>query len=336
MSDAREVARPIFRNDEGELRSGWRVLAFFILVLILSIVFGSAALLIGGLLSSEAGSLQAPPSASGTTLDAIYFGIDKLISLLAAVAATAICVRFLERRSLASVGYKLHPGWARDAAIGLLVGLLSLAVAVGISSAGGAVDFTMRHQPAGQVLWGGLALVMALFFSAAFEELLFRGFPFQALLHNVGPVWAIALTSCAFGLLHLANPNVTVFSTVNIMLAGVWLGTAYLKTRSLWLPTALHFAWNYATVFLFGLPVSGIRMYRDLALLRGEAGTPVWLTGGTFGPEGGAAATIMLALSTMIILKGGFFSASAEMIEAAEHDFSPPRISIPAASVQDG
>jgi hypothetical protein len=110
-------------------------------------------------------------------------------------------------------------------------------------------------------------------------------------------VAAVLITSTLFGLAHLSNANASAFSTINTILAGVWLGVAYLMTRSLWFATALHYSWNLAMAFVFGLPVSGISMFNQLAWLRPQDRPPEWVSGGSYGPEGGAAATLVLLLS---------------------------------------
>src|SRR6185369_4059248 len=120
--------------------------------------------------------------------------------------------------------------------------------------------------------------------AGAIEELLFRGFAFQALVHNTGAFAAIAFTSILVGLAQWRNAHATVFSSINTLLAGVWLGLAYLMTRSLWLATALHYSWNFAMAFLFGLPVSGFQMFNSFAWLRSNIGEPYWISGGSYGP----------------------------------------------------
>ena len=185
----------------------------------------------------------------------------QITNLVAALVATALSARLLEHRSLASVGYKLHRGWTGDFAFGSLIGASSIALAVGIEAAAGAVSFDVQTRD-GWFLMRAFALLFFFFLIAgAIEELLFRGFAFQALVHNIGPFAAIAFTSILFGLAHIRNDNATAFSTINTMLAGVWLGVAYLMTRSLWLATALHYSWNLVMVFVFGLPVSGIKSF---------------------------------------------------------------------------
>jgi membrane protease YdiL (CAAX protease family) len=155
--------------------------------------------------------------------------------------------------------------------------------------------------------------------------LVFRGFALQALIHNLGPFAAISLTAIFFGLAHVTNQNATLFSTVNTMLAGVWLGVAYLQTRSLWLATALHYSWNFTMAFVFGLPVSGFTNYKHLALLDGEAHAPAWLSGGDYGPEAGAAAAAALIVSLLLIWKSGWFKATDEMLIAIRHGQPQPQ-----------
>lgn len=312
------IAQVIFMNAEGELRCGWRILTFIVLFSASSMLLRSFAVALAGVLPSFS-SVVTPPKLSGTatTETLVSFAVDRVLSLTATVAATVICARLLERRSFGSVGYKLHAGWSRDLGLGCAVGSASLALAVAIQVAAGAVDFEPTRSSGLPVKIAILLIVFII--AAAFEELLFRGFAFQALVHNVGPGIAIVLSALVFGLMHSLNPNATVLSTANTTLAGIWLGTAYLTTRSLWTATGLHYAWNLATVSIFGLPVSGVTLFEGLSVLDGRPSALIWLSGGSYGPEGGAAATIALGLSTVAIWKSGLFAPSGYMLEAVKH-----------------
>ena len=62
------------------------------------------------------------------------------------------------------------------------------------------------------------------------------------------------------------------------MLIGVVLSVAYLRTRALWLPWGIHFAWNATLGLVFGLPVSGIRLFNVVVTddgYRSAPGSPV-------------------------------------------------------------
>ncbi|HST20516.1 MAG TPA: CPBP family intramembrane glutamic endopeptidase [Blastocatellia bacterium] len=320
MSDRANVASKIFINEESELRSGWRILIFFILFYLAAILINTLLDGIASVFPPLGNLLRAPDIEEGASARVfVYHVLGQITNLAAALIATALSARLLEHRSLASVGYKLHRRWTGDFVFGSLIGAASLALAVGIEAAAGAVNFDVQTRD-GRFLIRAFALLFCFFLIAgAIEELLFRGFAFQALVHNIGPFAAIAFTSILFGLAHWRNDNATIFSTINTILAGVWLGTAYLMTRSLWLATALHYSWNLVMVFVFGLPVSGITTYGHLAWLNGQAGSMAWLSGGDYGPEGGAAATVVLIISTLAIWKGRLFAPSEEMIAATRH-----------------
>jgi hypothetical protein len=77
-----------------------------------------------------------------------------------------------------------------------------------------------------------------------------------------------------------------------VMLAGLALGMIRLETGSLWAAWAAHFMWNWIMAAGLHVAVSGLPMatpgYR--AVMQG----PQWLSGGDWGPEGGAFATVVL------------------------------------------
>ena len=320
MSDPLDVARCIFMNGEGELRSGWRVLAFFfVFILSASLLTGLTRLF--ATLFPSLSFLKVEPSDSEalTSGKLISFFVTNLINLAAAIIASAICARVLERRSFGSVGFRRHRRWLRDFGLGSVMGAASLAIAVGIAATAKATTFNVQTRGAAQLASGFLIVLVFFLVAGASEELIFRGFPFQALVHNLGGAATVAITSVVFGLAHVANPSASAISTINTILAGVWLGLAYLMTRSLWLATALHYSWNFAMVFIFGLPVSGFTMLNQLAWLRGSEGAPAWISGGNYGPEGGVAATVALILSTLAIWKSGLYAPSEEMLVAVKH-----------------
>jgi CAAX amino terminal protease family. len=311
----------IFINDEKELRSGWRVLLFFLAFTLAMIVISGIAATLAKLIPSLRflTSEPLPDTPTASRLRLLSQLIMRIEPLAAAVIASFVCARWLERRTLGSVGFKLHRGWTRDFALGSLIGAAALAFAVGLEAAAGAVHFTTQTTDA-EMLAGNFSYLFILFLVAgAFEELMFRGFPLQALIHNLGGWIAVGITAIFFGLAHIANANASIFSTINTILAGMWLGTAYLMTRSLWLATALHYSWNLVMVFVFGLPVSGITTYQNLAWLHGESKPPLWISGGDYGPEAGAAATLALLIATLLIWKSGWFRPSAEMLAAIKH-----------------
>ena len=137
-----------------------------------------------------------------------------------------------------------------------------------------------------QALWQG---ALACLVVAALEELVFRGFVFQRLVEGVGAWLAQPLMAAYFVLTHsqgLAGAGALQWlAGANIFIAGLVFGTAYLATRSLALPIALHFGLNFLQGPVLGFGVSGHA--GDSAWVPvADAALPAW-HGGAFGLEAG-------------------------------------------------
>jgi membrane protease YdiL (CAAX protease family) len=216
-----------------------------------------------------------------------------------------------------SLGWAPHKGWLRDTLFGLLLGGAAICVAalVGVTAGGYSFGFALPGS-AGPSAMARTAVVSGVIFllGAAAEEMLFRGYPLQTMMRS-WPLWAALVpVSVPFALVHLANPNVVPgFTFANTVLAGVWLGVAYWRTRSLWFPLGLHTGWNWVQGAVLGSPVSGITKITPDPLLRFADSGPSWLGGGPYGIEGGAACTVALVLSTLFIWRTSLLKATPEL-----------------------
>jgi hypothetical protein len=132
-------------------------------------------------------------------------------------------------------------------------------------------------------------------------------------------------------MVHLSNPNAIPYATfANTALAGIWLGVAYLRTRSLWFPLGVHWAWNWALGGFFGLPISGKSLISHPLLIGTDIG-PAWLTGGAYGIEGGVACTFALVIFTFYVWRTRLVSATPELHKLTSEEnpvLPPPVISI--------
>ncbi len=299
--------KEIFINNAGRLRSGWRVL-IFVLVYVGLLFLLSTLVRIGYAL----GLRFAPGRSLGPFFEDFVF---RLTLLASALLAGYLCNRWLEGLPWRALGLTRHAGWWRDFIVGSMIGVASLALATAIAAAFGGLQFTAAPRTMLLQVIQTLLLSAVLFiFAGLAEEILFRGYPLQTLTRARLAWLAILLTSLPFAAIHLRNPNVVKgFTFINTALAGVWLAVAYLRTRSLWLPLGVHWAWNWALGSLFGLPVSGITTIAPNPLLRGADLGPAWLTGGSYGIEGGVACTVALAVSTLFIWRMRLVSATPEM-----------------------
>lgn len=273
-----------FLDELGNIRSGWRVLLFLVILFaVASIVFYLASVVISDI--------------------AFY---SPLLLVVCVFLATLIMVVMFEKRPLHSVGLPVYKRMPVEILQGILVGGIMFSVVFIAQCGPGWVTLEWRGLEPADIL-GIILFTGVLFFLAAFgEELFFRGYPFQTLVESIKAPAAVIIMSAAFSVAHMMNPNVSVLALVNIFLAGVWLCVAYLKTRTLWFPTGLHLSWNFMQGTIFSYPVSG-QLFEDKTLFHNSVSGPVLLTGGDFGPEAGLMTTVVLLLGTLYIYKSKYF-----------------------------
>lgn len=225
-----------------------------------------------------------------------------IVVAASALAAGWIVVSHLDQRPLGALGFPLVRQSAPEAAWGMILGGGLIALAAALLLVSGTAGF--RPDAGGGGEYAGHLLVTLAFFwlAAAAEELLFRGYAFQALVESLG-VWpAVVATSALFSWMHGGNPGIGPIAFVNIFLAGVMLALAYLRTRSLWFATAVHAGWNWTMASLLDFPVSGLTAFDTPLYDAVETGAD-WWTGGGFGPEAGLAGSIALAAATVWLLR---------------------------------
>jgi membrane protease YdiL (CAAX protease family) len=290
-----------FVDDQGHLRSGWR-LAIFSVAFIISVQLSHALFI-----RTLALVLQRSNVAVGNSNWGVLAGHGSI--LFSALIVGWACGALLEELPIGSLGIMPHHGWLKNFAIGSLLGGGALLLAAGLTAATRGVSFSFDAAGAESISRTLGTSLLVFVFAAAAEELLFRGYPLQTLTRANLAWLGIFLTSVPFAAVHLNNPHaVAGFTFINTALAGVWLAVAYLRTRSLWLPLGLHWSWNWVQASVLGLPVSGIERLAPAPLLRAANAGPDWLTGGAYGIEGGAACTIALIISTLIIWRLKLFS----------------------------
>lgn len=269
--------RKMFVNLEGRVHAGWRILLqFFLFIMILA-----AAQLI-----------QAEGFENG---NAISYAAGSLTYIAGILIVTIVLSRYIDHRPVNEIGLKLDRKWWFDLAAGLTIGAFTLGFVALLEYSLGWAEFTSvsRNSLNAPLFLTALLALLNLTAVGFGEELTFRGYQLtnlaEAFGKNVGlkkaVIIALLLTSAIFGVTHLLNPNAGMLPALNITLAGLLLGLAYIWSGSLALPLGIHIAWGYFEEFVFGYANSGQEPFNSL--LQNTISGPVLWTGGSFGPEGG-------------------------------------------------
>lgn len=227
---------------------------------------------------------------------------DIIISSLYCTALATIVIviycRFIERRSLYSMGF------TKDKALveyikGLGIGFLMFSLAVGIAYILGGLEFNGFNS--------NLQFNIILIFLGGFliqgmnEEIVFRGYLMVSLSNRTSLIVAIMINSVMFSLLHLLNPGVTLLAIINIILFGVFASVYVLKTNNIWGACAIHSIWNFVQGNFYGFEVSGLNTNNSILSFTALSKSSL-INGGSFGMEGGLAVTIVLLASIAYIV----------------------------------
>lgn len=248
----------------------------------------AGGLLLTGLLLWLAARMWGPAALSSDSAGVL--ALQGTAELAAFVFMTWLIGRRVLKLSWAELGWRRPRGlrgFGGGVGFAALLALGALVLAVPLAHAHWLQDEGDGLQYARTVL-GTLALLAP---AALAEELMFRGLPQVLLGRAVGMGTAIVVLSAMFGVLHALNPDVTALAIGNIALAGVLLSLAFLAPGGIWTAFGVHLGWN-GMIAALDAPVSGLPF--RIPLIDYDPGSPAWLSGGGFGPEGGVLATAVL------------------------------------------
>lgn len=255
---------------------------------------------------------------------------NEFFAAIGAVVAAILLRRYLDRRSIASLGFAPRGPWLRLFGLGIALGAGMQAIAYMLEAVPGYARVVGHGSFASDAK---LVLVAAIVFLAAalFEEMSLRGYLLQNLWEEWGVAPAIIVTSILFALIHFTNPHAreqSVLTIAGLSAFALWACFSLLWTKSLWVALGGHMAWNVFEGPIFGFPVSGEGIPVPTVLSQSVHG-PQWLTGGAFGPEAGASSIIAtligLAVLRLLYVKGAFSNVadSREAYARVSESFVP-------------
>lgn len=214
------------------------------------------------------------------------------VAIFAIISYTYL-FKFYEKRKIAEFSKN---GLVKNLTIGIVLGAILQTLTILVIYLKGGYSVVSINQ----ILFIIPPLTMA-FTSAIVEETLLRGIVFRILEEKLGSYIALIISAILFGLMHLANPNSSLIVGIGLAIqAGLLLAAAYIYSRNLWFPIAIHFAWNFTQSAIFGASVSGSAISKTLITSKIEGAQ--WLTGGQFGPEGSIQATLFCLIATIILI----------------------------------
>ena len=297
------MKNPFYNKEQKRLRALWRILIqgglFLIGLTLISTVLGVIAMVIMAATGQAEFDVMLNPDALTEMIMSLgggwFFALNGVGTVIVIILTFFLAGWLLDRRKFVDFGFHFSRLWWLDLGFGLLLGAVLMLFIFLVELAAGWITMeSFFRTSASSFLSGWIAALVGFISVGIYEEMLSRGYHLRNLAEGLnwgilgkrGGLWAgYLISSSAFGLAHATNPNATWVSTLNLILAGLFLGLGFVLTGELAIPIGLHITWNFFQGNIFGFPVSGTRSGTSLISIQ-QTG-PDLFTGGAFGPEAG-------------------------------------------------
>lgn len=214
-----------------------------------------------------------------------------------ALVLTVWAMGRIESRSWADYGLPRDVAFGKRFWQGVPYGFAMLSFLMGLMAASRVFSFGGRALTAGGAVRYGLLYLAAFTLVAFFEEFSFRGYMQATLASGIG-FWPAAVSlAVVFGALHLGNKGEAKFGAAMAGAFGLLAAFTLWRTGNLWFAIGMHGAWDWGESFFYGVPDSGVVLKGHL--MNASFHGPVWLTGGTVGPEGSILVVVVLILAAI-------------------------------------
>jgi uncharacterized protein len=232
-----------------------------------------------------------PPIFGLLLLEALNFGV---------LLGACLFIARLEDRSIDEYGLPRKGAFGQNFWLGFLLGLAEISVLIGIIAAFQGYSFGTLAMGGSEIARWGLFHLVLFLFVGLYEEFLFRGYAQLALGEGIGFWPAAILLSLSFGYIHLSNGGENFVGAAGVAIVGLLFAFTLKRTGNLWYAVGLHMSFDWGETFLYSVPNSGevLRGHLSNALLQG----PVWLTGGTVGPEGSVFCFVTMGLQFLVVM----------------------------------
>ena len=284
------LVQTVFMGPNG-LRAGWRLLIYLLLVFACS--RGSTYAIqhiapIGDWLRSQ-------PT---TVISASQLVFGEAVSFLV-VLLPALVMMKIEKRPFGEYGLPVEQAFGKGFWQGVPFGFAMMTLLIGLIAAFRSYSYEGISASGSEAVKYAFLYGVGFLFVGFFEEFGFRGY-IQSTLASGISFWPAALIlSFLFGAIHLTNPGEAKIGAFMAGSFGLLALFSLRRTGSLWFAVGMHAAFDWTETYFFGVPDSGL--LAQAHLLNSSFHGPVWLTGGSVGPEGSYLVFVVLILSATAI-----------------------------------
>ena len=215
--------------------------------------------------------------------------VNLILSLLEIIFAVRIYVLLYSHLEKRKIGELSSSGFFKFSLFGFILGLIIQSLAV--------LCIYWRdgyHVVSVNTFLFMLPAIEQALVAGFIAELIFIGIIFRIAEEWLGTWIALTMLTLLFVIAHLnvRGASFLMVATTAVQ-SGILLSSAFVLSRSLWIPIFLHFGWDLSEPGIWGGVNPGINISNKL--FNSHISGPDWLTGGIFGP-GNSLTTLILSL----------------------------------------
>jgi membrane protease YdiL (CAAX protease family) len=233
--------------------------------------------------------------------ESAYWVFRGFIVIVTSSLVVWIFRNYLDKKTFISLGLRLDSLAVKDFFVGLVISGLMIGTVFIICLISGLSEIKeMSWRGSGfsavfnMLFWfSGIGLTVGWS-----EELAFRGYLLQKMKDGMDLFRAVLISCLLYGLVHMSNPNSTVFSGILIAIFGYLRIFGWLRSGQLWLSMGMHAGWDFFQGPILGFTVSGMNTE---SLIKQTVSGPNWIKGGSFGPEAGIVIIPIIIIGLLIM-----------------------------------
>ena len=228
--------------------------------------------------------------------------IASLVSFISSLIFIFLYVRFFEKNSLKTLGFK-NSSIFKSISIGFILAISAIFVVISTIAALTDVIVSVSNENNYKLIF----LVIILFSIQGFtEEIVFRGYLMNRIAALKGKWVGVFINSLFFTIFHIANPSSSYLSSLNIYIIGVVLSLIFWYTDNIIIVGIFHGTWNVIIGVVLGINLSGINISYSIFKIILNSNNKV-VIGGEFGIEASIITTIFFVLFGIVIYISLYF-----------------------------
>ncbi len=172
---------------------------------------------------------------------------------LLAIGVVAFCWKSIDKQNIKELGFARTNKVLHQLLLGILAPIVAIAAIIIFGSLFKIISFSgygFDMFSTSQIMWA-LVIGIITFLMVGFgEEAVYRSYIQNHLVKMIGSRYGIIVGALIFAVAHLLT-YFKVLDLLDVFLAGIILGYAFLLTKSIYLPAAFHFMWDFLQINIF-------------------------------------------------------------------------------------